>query len=151
VERTREDGQSTDGIVPSLAPLEFSSQLAPAVDLEALCRDVRAQTGELGREAHERLHQALEKLAPESGATLVKLLDDHAFDGMRTADGTDTRRLAVETLLRLGYPWALQIQPEELEWLRAEQRAARVRLIAFFVGLTAIVGGTAAYLFNLWG
>lgn len=111
-------------VVPSLAPFP---EAAPAPQLEQLAISAR-MPGTEGDEACQALHAALEKLAPteENGRELLRLLDDGAFNELRMADGASIRERAVEALLRLGYPWALQIHPDELAWYRG-MAAVRTR------------------------
>lgn len=141
MERVQSQGMEMDGaVVPSLAPLEHSP---PALDQLALT--ARSTPGVPGREAVDQLHAALRALAPteENAGALLRLLDEKAFHELSADDGTSTRELAVETLLGLGYPWALQIHPDELAWYR---RAAvlRVRVKLLILLLVITVGALAA-------
>ena len=108
--------------VQSLAEFPSSEALAgPTVEkFELLALTARAAPGQEGRDATAALHAALAAFprAPEYVTLLLRLLDEGAFNDLRTQDGTPTREVAVEALLNLGYPWALQIQPEELAWYR---------------------------------
>lgn len=125
---------------PRPQPHDVAGSLAPveAVDLRALALTARTPGAE-GRDAHAALHRALATLAPTvpHGEALRALLDEGAFRGLVAEDGTETRLLAVEALLRLGYPWALHIHPDELAWYRGAttgffvgpRRALRLRLV----------------------
>ena len=103
--------------LPSLAPFPETA-LAPA--LELLASTARSTPGQEGRDALVSLTQALTQLSPseENAKVLSRLIDDGAFHELVGDDGTLMRELAVETLLRLGYPYALQIHPDELAWYR---------------------------------
>lgn len=103
--------------LPSLAPFPEAS-LAPA--LELLASTARSTPGQEGRDALVSLTQALTTLTPteENAKALSRLLDGGAFHDLVGDDGSLIRELAVETLLRLGYPYALQIHPDELAWYR---------------------------------
>lgn len=140
--------QATQDRVPSLANVEPSSLVPP---LEELAATARNMPGEEGRTAHRALHLALETLQPmdANGAQLLRLLDEHAFDELRADDGTSTRQLAVEALLRQGYPWALRVHPDELAWLRAHQFAAKRARYFILLGVLAI-GAIGAALFYAW-
>lgn len=102
---------------PSLAPFP---QTSPAPELELLAGTARSTPGQPGRDALAALTEALTRLTPteENGKVLSRLLDDGAFHDLVGDDGSLTRELAVETLLRLGFPYALQIHPDELAWYR---------------------------------
>ena len=125
--------------VPSLAP--FPQPVAPALELLAVT--ARATPGQEGRDALAALHAALSSLTPteENATTLLRLLDEGAFNGLLGVDGSPTRELAVETLLGLGYPWALQVHPDELAWYRRSlflQRRNKWLLLLGVLGLGAI-------------
>ena len=143
MERVQAPDQLGQGeALPSLAPFPQSAESATAPSLELLAINARTPGSE-GDEAVQSLHAALEKLAPteENGATLLRLMDEGVFHELRTGDGSSLRELAVETLLRLGYPWALQIHPDELAWFRGvaalRQRNKWLLLLGIF-GLGAI-------------
>ena len=81
-----------------------------------------------------------------NGAALLKLLDDGALSSLKAADGSSTRALAIETLLRLGYPGAMHLRPEELAWFRTHQGALRRRnlLIGLLIFTSTVAGGLYA-------
>lgn len=127
--------------VPSLAPFPESSALAPPLEQWALT--ARSTPGQAGRDALQSLHAALDALVPsaQNASTLVRLIDEGAFHELRGDDGSLTRERAVETLLGLGYPWALQIHPDELAWYRRSlflQRRNKWLLLLGVVGMGAI-------------
>lgn len=122
--------------VPSLASMD---QPPASLELEALVARARAP-GADGRTAHAALRAALSTLAPSDahGRALSKLLDDGAFNDLIADDGSLTRELAVEALLRLGYPWALQVHPDELAWYRSSvSQRARNRRVSILLGILA--------------
>jgi hypothetical protein len=142
------ESPATAASLEALAPFE-------PTDLDALTHDARQATQTLddgeGR-ALGRLHAALNTLLPsERAATaLLSMLEQGAFDHLQTADGTQTRALAIAALLRQGYPWALQIHPDHLTWYRRAQRSAiRLKILnllgSFSVG--AALGFALARLF----
>src|SRR5688572_23305715 len=55
---------------------------------------------------------------------IIELLADPRLKGLKDRHGRNMRALAVAALVRMGYPWALRVSPEDLELLRLEQRAA---------------------------
>ncbi|MCC6337053.1 MAG: hypothetical protein IT380_24050 [Myxococcales bacterium] len=58
----------------------------------------------------------------ENGKELLVLLDADAFAGLSDEHGRPLKLEALLALLRMGYPWALQVKPEDLAWLREQQR-----------------------------
>src|SRR5262245_31382618 len=66
----------------------------------------------------------------ENGAHAVhELLSDERLAGLRDRHGRNMRALAIAALLRMGYPWALRVSPEDLELLRVEQQSARASML----------------------
>ena len=137
--------------MPSLAPLESAAALAaPLAPLAQLAHDARASPGSRGSAATTALHAALTLLPPleANGAALLQLLDDGAFHELRADDGSSTRMLAVQTLLRLGYPWALQVHPDELAWFRRTQAAEKQRKRLIVLGVLGSLAVAAAWFFG---
>jgi len=64
-----------------------------------------------------------EERASVAGA-LLDLLESNRF-GSSTNEGRSLRGVAVETVLRIGYPWALQLDPDDLTAAREEVRRLR--------------------------
>lgn len=120
MERVQALPTTGEGEVPSLAPFPGDAAASSAPGLELLALTARSTPGQEGRDALHSLHLALGALpsTPESATLLLRLLDEGAFNELRADDGSLTRELAVATLLRLGYPWALQVHPDELAWYR---------------------------------
>ena len=80
----------------------------------------------------------------EAAALLTRLLDSRALDGLEHG-GSSLRAVAVEALLELGFPHALEVRPEDLEFLRATQAKPWIqRAIAVGVGATGLWGGALA-------
>jgi hypothetical protein len=52
---------------------------------------------------------------------LLKVLASADLTTLRASDGTSARAAAVERLLALGYPYALEVSPEDLAHWRAER------------------------------
>lgn len=95
------------------------------------------------------LHRALAALprGEASARALLELLEGQRLHGLADATGTSSRAEAVRALLRLGYPWALEVEPADLAFLRQEERRGgrrggwRVLLLVALLG-----GGAGAYL-----
>jgi hypothetical protein len=93
--------------LPLLALVE-EAQRASGTEREALAAQVNQQlevltSEEDSREVADLLHHLLE------GGQLTALMD---------VEGHSCRGVAVEALLALGYPYALEVRPEDLEHLR---------------------------------
>ena len=78
-----------------------------------------------------------EERASVAGA-LLDLLESDRF-GSSTLDGRSLRGVAVETVLRIGYPWALQLDPDDLTAAREEVRRLRPLVSWRRVGLVVAV------------
>ena len=107
----------------------------------------QAPDGALGS-AMERLGARLEHLtaadSPDDARTLIEGLEQHRFDGLTDGQGRPLRQLAIEALLRLGYPWALQVNPADLDWYRSQAREKkpprRLLLLTLLAVLAALAG-----------
>ena len=144
MERVQEVQQSGDGAqVQSLSPFPEAELAAP--DLEQLALAARAAPGPA---ALGSLHEALSELQPNerNAKELLRLLDADAFHPL----GTATRELALESLLRLGYPWALQIHPDELAWLRGAHLIRRRNKLLVLLGVFALGAVGQALLMQLF-
>ncbi len=153
MERVQAPGQlKLNEVVPSLAPFPAEGQLVPAGQLEQLALVARSTPGQVGRDALASLQDALLALTPteENAKALLKLLDEGAFNELRADDGSPTRELAVETLLRLGYPWALQIHPDELAWYREAISTSRRNKWLLLLGVFGLGAVAEAFLLRLF-
>lgn len=137
--------------VASLAPFPQVGHLEAGPELEQLAIAARNTPGSASKAAMVALHSALRALSPtEANAkALVRLLDDGALAELRGDDGP-TRELAIETLLRLGYPWALQLHPDELAWYRRTQGLQRRAKWLWLLGVLAIGAVAQAFLLRLF-
>ena len=63
-----------------------------------------------------------------SRVMLRRLLDGRALDGRSDAFGVPCRAALIAAQLKQGYPWALEVSPDDLQWMRrvVEVRARRV-------------------------
>ena len=151
MERVQAPQESADGQaeVASLAPFPEGNATRA---LEHLALTARATPGQAGREALHLLHHSLGALTPnpENATLLLRLLDEGAFNELRSDDGSSTRELAVETLLRLGYPWALQVHPDELAWYRDSLFLRKRNKALILLAAVALVAGLAAYFYTLF-
>jgi hypothetical protein len=82
----------------------------------------RAEGAERQRLASE-LNQVLEELGGQGGGraeadAFHRLLEGGNLDGLVDADGRSCRAAAVESLLALGFPYALEVRPEDLAHLK---------------------------------
>jgi len=78
-----------------------------------------------------------EERASVAGA-LLDLLESERF-GSSTVEGRSLRGVAVEAVLRIGYPWALQLDPDDLTAAREEVRRLRPLVSWRRVGLVVAV------------
>jgi hypothetical protein len=145
VDRVRESAVSEDrGIVPSLPALEDSHL---AVPLESLVERARASSGVVGEETVRELNAALRTLLPTeaNGHALIRILDAEQLGGLEDESGTSSRAIAIEALLRLGYPWALRVRPEDLQWYRDTLAAANRKRWYIALSLLSVAAGALVY------
>src|SRR5687768_3678006 len=76
-------------------------------------------------------------------ALLLEMLDDEALHGLEDERRVPCRAVAVEALLTIGYPWALQLEPEDVQFLRDNPAVARAtlplaRIFSGFAGASAV-------------
>lgn len=92
-----------------------------------------------------RLGARLEHLtaadSPDDARTLIEGLEQRRFDGLVDGQGRPLRQLAIEALLRLGYPWALQVNPADLDWYRSHARDKTPPRRLLLLTLLAVLAG----------
>lgn len=84
------------------------------------------------------------------GQFLIDKLDDEAFHDLYDGEGTSCRALAVEALLSLGFPWALHLDPSDVDYLRAVKPTTTPwggwQAMAVVTGLLALLFGLAFFI-----
>jgi hypothetical protein len=130
------------------APVEDVGSLAAQDPLAHALAEARAPGADerVRRTFVDRLAR-LDLGSPRSTADCLQaLLASGDLATLRASDGTSARAVAVERLLGLGYPYALEVSPEDLAHWRAERpsEATDGR------GLAALVM-TVAVCLALWG
>lgn len=150
MERTRpppsssEDPEVLSGVPPALPSL---SQLLEVVRGPAVMKsDVDALAEALARPP------AGDETPRERADLLLSLLEDPELRDYTGSDGRRVRTLAVEALLALGYPYALEIPPEALAQARPAAAGAaqepRTPVAGLFTGGLALL---TQVLLGLWG
>lgn len=109
-----------------------SRPVANPVTLPELVQRARNSAGQetewLAGLINERLEALGPGAGPEVGPLLLEWIEDGAFEGLVAGDGWACRAAAVAAVLELGYPHALSLDPDDLEFLRAErERVPRER------------------------
>ncbi len=95
----------------------------PPLPLLALVEEAQRASGEEREALAAQVNQRLEALASGEGSREVadllhQLLEGGRLTALRDAEGRSCRGAAVEALLAQGYPYALEVRPEDLEHLR---------------------------------
>jgi hypothetical protein len=127
-----------EDVGPAVGPDPLAHALAEA---RAPGADARARRTFVDRLAR------LELGSPRTTADcLLKLLASGDLAPLRASDGTSARAVAVERLLALGYPYALEVSPEDLAHWREERPSGA----ADGRGLSVLVM-TVAVCLSLWG
>lgn len=93
--------------------------------LRGLLRAVNAARGDARTTLAGEVNQVLAKIREPGNESaearvLVAELDAHAFDDLIDARGVSSRKEAVETLISLGFPHALKVDPEDLAFARKD-------------------------------
>ena len=130
------------------APVEDVGSLVAQDPLDHALAEARAPGADerVRRTFVDRLAR-LDLGSPRSTADCLQaLLASGELATLRASDGTSARAIAVERLLALGYPYALEVSPEDL----AHWRADRPSEAADGRGLSVLVM-TVAVCLSLWG
>ena len=102
---------------------------------------------ELATKLNELMRGAPAETEREARAQfLLERLDDEAFHDLYDSDGVSCRAVAVEAVLALGFPWALHLEPDDLDYLRTVKPT---RLAPSGWRAMAVVTGVLAALFAL--
>ncbi len=133
--RQGEFGEEGSAEVPSLAPWEPpASPTGPEADpgrVLALVQDARMAASDADRvQVAGRLNQQLDALAAGGGSRevadlLEQLLESGQLAGLEDTEGRACRAAATEALTRLGFPYALEVRPEDLAFLRGQDGASQ--------------------------
>jgi hypothetical protein len=110
----------------------------------------KAPTEEERQEKAGRLNALLERMGRGGGSREVadvfhELLDGGKLEGLVDARGRTCRAVATEALLALGFPYALEVRPEDLEHLHGASpgsgQGSRNRRQKDQTGLTVLLAG----------
>lgn len=133
--RPGELGEEGSAELPSLAPWEAPTRPAgPGADparVLTLVQDARVAASDAERaQVAGELNQQLDALAAAGGSRevadlLEQLLESGRLAGLADAGGRTCRAAATEALTRLGFPYALEVRPEDLDFLRGQGGASQ--------------------------
>lgn len=120
----------------------------PPAEVSPLAAVLARSDAEVERHASS-VHTLLKAASPvvlrEVAPRLVALLRNPVFGRAASEQVPSLRPLCVESVLRAGYPWALELTGEDVEALRREARAARGGRRWVF-GVAAVLVSTLAVL-----
>lgn len=151
-ERVRTQGRDAaeEPELESLPPppeLEAPTRSPDADALKILLDALRTDAG--NQALAGQLNELLRRLPPgeDEGRLLLKVLGDGSLSGLTDQQGGSSRREAVRALLRLGFPWALEIDPDTLQWFRQVEKPPRSSslLVALVLLLTLLGGGVLVW------
>jgi len=114
-----------------LAPVEPERGFTPPLERlpVLLQRADAAAAGDARRAATAELNAVLGQMAryPSRPAAdlLLRWLDQGALKDLQDAEGLTARAAATAAVLSMGYPYALEISPDDLDHLRARSAAVR--------------------------
>lgn len=141
-----------DGSAVEQRSLERAAHAEPegGTSLSELIQRARNASAEERLLLCTRINRALAALSSAAdkdrqAALLLEMLDDEALHGLEDERRVPCRAVAVEALLTIGYPWALQLEPEDVQFLRDNPAFARTALplARIFSGLAG--AGAAAF------
>lgn len=131
--REDEPGEGEGAELPSLAPWEAplapphgAEPEAPLSALLPLVEEARNAASAADRALlAERINHHLDALPAGGGSrevadVLERLLEGGQLAGLVAVEGRSCRAAATEALTRLGFPFALEVRPEDLAHLRGE-------------------------------
>jgi hypothetical protein len=131
-----------------LAVLQETKPSEKAVTLIELVQRARNSAGQEQVWLATLVNQRLKKIAalpePETvTAWLLEQLEEEGLSGLTDKRGWPVRAAVVEAIIEFGYPFALELRPEDVEFLTEEKKKRPTRLwpltIASGLGLTASV------------
>lgn len=110
--------------------------------IDALVARSRTADSAAAVAAIDGLAAELRTLRPsrEAADLLLRLLERDVLEGLVTGDGWTCRALAVETLLSFGFPYALEVDPEDLAHYRAQGHRVRWDAATVSAGLLVLAG-----------
>ena len=112
-----EPGDGPESVDVSRLPhLLGGASLATGSDREAVALQINRVLLAMRGPGHEEAESRV----------LVAALDEHRFDGLVDAGGRSCRKEAVDTLLACGFPHALKVSPEDLDFARRYKRPDRL-------------------------
>jgi len=117
----------------------------PIERLSGLLQKADAASGDARRAATSELNAALGQMSRFASRPvadlLLRWLDQGALSDLQDAEGQTARAAATAAVLSMGYPYALEISPDDLDHLRS--RSAAVRGPGGAVGAFLMVAVTA--------
>jgi hypothetical protein len=132
-------------------PADSSDQAATDPVAEGLFKGLQALAGADADHrpvAAQALNERLQRVKQGDGAAVAKAvlraLEDPALRGAEGVTGPSCRSEAVGALLRLGYPYALQVRPEDLLYHRQQSGASRGRAVTLVTVLVVLLMGMGA-------
>ncbi|SEU14472.1 hypothetical protein [Stigmatella erecta] len=134
----------------SLPPTSPTPPLGLPLPLMALVEQARREEpGERQRQLALRINQTLAKMASGEGGRPVadvfhRLIEGGMLEGLEDETGQRCLEAAVQGLLSLGFPYALEVRPEDLERLHAPPPVPSSPGLGLKPTAAAIAGGGAA-------
>src|SRR4051794_29229120 len=115
-----------DRVAPEPAERPF---VPPIERLSMLLHKADAASGDARRAATSELNAALGQMSRFASRPvadlLLRWLDQGALSDLQDAEGLTARAAATAALLSMGYPYALEISPDDLDHLRSRTAAVR--------------------------
>ncbi|MBN1210686.1 MAG: hypothetical protein JXB05_37910 [Myxococcaceae bacterium] len=119
---------------PSALPLRGAKTPPPETPLPVLLLidQARSASGEERQELSRRINRWLDQMVREGGSRHVAdwfhhLIESERLEGLADAAGHACHETAIQGLLAMGFPYALEVRPEDLERIKPRERRRRGR------------------------
>lgn len=139
--------------LPSSDALPGAKTPPPGTPLPVLLLvdQARDASGEERQELSRRINRLLDQMALEGGSRHVAdwfhhLIESGRLEGLADAAGHSCHDTAIQGLLSMGFPYALEVRPEDLQRVRPQQSAPRRSSLLTLMATTMAAGGTLGQL-----
>ncbi|HZN94034.1 MAG TPA: hypothetical protein VFB81_15080 [Myxococcales bacterium] len=133
--------------VTSPEPAPERSFASPVERLSTLLQKADAATGDARRSATGELNELLGQMSRFASRPvadlLLRWLDQGSLTDLEDGDGQTARAAATAAVLSMGYPYALEISPDDLDHLR--EHTAPDSSLGGSLAATLVVGITSAF------
>jgi hypothetical protein len=138
---------------PSTDALPGTKTPPPGTPLPVLLLvdQARDASGEERQELARRINRLLDQMVLEGGSRHVAdwfhhLIESGRLEGLVDAAGHSCHTTAIQGLLSMGFPYALEVRPEDLQLVRPQQETPKRGAFLTPLATTVALGGAVAQL-----